>query len=64
MYWTLMFFYGNDDEINLNTKEPEFKSYEWIEPKEAIRRIVLFKKDVYKKALEQLQPYISAFDTN
>ena len=64
MYWSLMFFYGNDDEINLNTKEPEFKAHEWVEPEEAINRIVLFKKDVYKKALKQLQPYISAFDTN
>ena len=51
MYWSLMFFYGDDDEINLNTQEPEFKAFEWIDSEESLNRIIPFKKDVYKKVI-------------
>lgn len=62
MYWSLMFFYGDDDEINLNTQEPEFKAFEWIDSEESLNRIIPFKKDVYKKVIEQFTPIIIAFD--
>lgn len=61
VYWSLLYFCGSDDEINLNTKEPEFKAYEWIEPQEAYNRIVDFKKDTYRQAIDKLIPYINEF---
>ena len=48
-YWHLFFFKGTDDEINLNTKEPEFRSYDWVDIKTAPDLVVEFKKDVYEK---------------
>ena len=61
MYWSLLFFYGSDDEINLNTQEPEFKAYEWVEPMEAVNRIVDFKKEVYRKAVAEFEPVIKNY---
>ena len=61
VYWSLLFFYGSDDEINLATKEPEFKSFEWVEPNEAICRIIDFKKNAYKTALMSLTPIIENY---
>ena len=61
MYWSLLFFYGSDEEINLNTQEPEFKAYEWVEPIEAVNRIVDFKKEVYCKAVAEFEPVIKNY---
>ena len=32
--WLLFHFLGNDNEINVNTKTPEFKNWSWMEPNE------------------------------
>ena len=61
IYWNLLYFYGNDDEIDLNTKEPEFKAYEWVEPREAVERIIDFKKSVYKSAIQELEQTILSY---
>ena len=61
MYWNLLYFFGSDDEINLDTKEPEFKAFEWVDPTEAVKRIVGFKKNAYQQAIAMLQPYINQF---
>ena len=61
MYWSLLFFYGTDSEINLNTKEAEFKAYEWVEPLEAVQRIVNFKKEAYQKALAEFEIFIKNY---
>ena len=58
VYWSLLYFFGSDDEINLNTKEPEFKAYEWIDPQEAVNRIIDFKKDMYEKLVTKMSPLI------
>lgn len=46
-YWHLFFFYGQEDEINLKTAEPEFRSYQWIDIKDTPKLVVEFKYDVY-----------------
>ncbi len=58
--WFLFEFLGEDNEINffVNPEEIEFKSFEWVEPKEAIDRIVEFKKDVYKKVINYFADFI------
>ncbi|MBE6451734.1 MAG: RNA pyrophosphohydrolase [Alphaproteobacteria bacterium] len=61
IYWNLLYFFGSDDEINLNTKEPEFKAFEWVEPNEAVNRIVDFKKQVYQQAINMLSLKICEF---
>ena len=43
--WFITRFLGEEKEINLNTKHPEFIDWKWIEPKLLPQVIVNFKKD-------------------
>lgn len=50
IYWSLVFFDGDDAEINLKTAEPEFSEYRWSTLDEACRLIIPFKKTAYEAA--------------
>mgnify|MGYP001359039848 CR=1 FL=1 len=52
--WFITKFLGNDSEINLNTKHPEFIDWKWIEPKLLPEVIVDFKKDLYLNLLKEI----------
>ena len=52
--WFITKFLGNDSEINLNTKHPEFIDWKWIEPKLLPKVIVNFKKDLYLNLLTEI----------
>ena len=52
--WFITKFLGNDSEINLNTKYPEFIDWKWIEPKLLPEVIVNFKKDLYLNLLKEI----------
>ena len=56
--WYIVRFTGQESEINLNTKHPEFIEWKWIEMNELPNIIVDFKKDVYKKILVELKKFI------
>jgi putative (di)nucleoside polyphosphate hydrolase len=45
---------GNDNEINLNTKNPEFIQWKWIAPEKLPEVIVHFKKNLYIKLLKEI----------
>ena len=57
--WFIARFIGNESEINLNTKNPEFIEWKWINMEELPEVIVDFKKDLYKKLLKELKNFIS-----
>ena len=57
--WFITKFLGTDDEININTKKPEFISWKWIERKELPEVIVSFKKDLYTKLLKEINSFIN-----
>lgn len=61
MYWTLAFFYGDDNEINLNTAEPEFADFCWTDLQAAYDRVTEFKKSAYKIALEAFTHLIAEY---
>ena len=46
--WFLMRFKGNEDEINLRTKHPEFLDWQWIELDKITKYVVNFKLDIYE----------------
>jgi len=46
--WFLMRFIGNDNEINLKTKHPEFLEWQWIEIDEITNFVVDFKFEIYE----------------
>ena len=52
--WFITRFLGQDNEINLNTKHPEFFEWKWIEPKRLPEVIVHFKKDLYENLLKEI----------
>ena len=56
--WFITRFIGNENEINLQTKNPEFIEWKWIIPDELPRTIVDFKKKMYIELLETLKDFI------
>ena len=52
--WFLMKFMGEDGEINLKTKRPEFIEWKWINIKDLTDVVVRFKLEVYKKVQEEI----------
>lgn len=46
--WFLMRFIGQDDDINIATKHPEFSAWKWVKPEELPGLIVPFKKRIYE----------------
>ena len=57
--WFITRFLGQENEINLNTKNAEFIDWKWIEPKLLPEVIVNFKKDLYLKLLAEINLVIS-----
>ena len=57
--WFILKFTGTDDEINLKTSHPEFIEWKWVSPDTLPNIIVDFKKNLYKKLLLKIQPFIS-----
>ena len=56
--WFVIRFTGEESEINLKTKHPEFIEWKWVEIDELPKIIVDFKKDVYEKLLLELKKFI------
>jgi len=52
--WVHSVFEAADSEISIDTEIPEFDSWKWATPQEAIDLVVSFKKDIYRDALTEL----------
>ena len=57
--WFVVKFLGNDNEININTKNPEFIEWKWIDIDFLPDSIVLFKKHIYEEVLVELKKIIN-----
>ena len=57
--WFLMKFTGDDKEINIKTKNPEFLDWKWIDLDEITEVVVDFKLHVYKELKEKVKKIIS-----
>ncbi len=56
--WFVAKFIGNDQEINLKTKNPEFVEWKWIKAEKLPEVIVNFKKNLYHKLLRNIKNFI------
>ena len=56
--WFIMKFTGEDKEINLNTKHPEFLEWKWINHDNITDKVVKFKLHVYEKIKKELKVLI------
>tara|TARA_B100001121_G_C18594654_1_gene576377 strand:- start:196 stop:681 length:486 start_codon:yes stop_codon:yes gene_type:complete len=53
--WFLMRFLGEDNEINIQTKKPEFFEWKWVDLKEITKLVVDFKLHVYKEVQKKVE---------
>ena len=56
--WFVMKFEGKDREINVNTNNPEFLDWKWVDASELPKIVVNFKVNIYKKLLKELSNII------
>ncbi len=57
--WFLLRLNTDDSNINfLNSSRPEFDSWRWVTEEQPMKIVIDFKKEVYKKAMEELLPII------
>ena len=52
--WFLMKFLGHDSEINIKTKNPEFREWKWINLENITDKVVDFKMHVYEEIKKKL----------
>lgn len=64
IYFVLFFFDGDNDEINVKTKYPEFKKTMWNTLDFALDNIIEFKKDAYKQMATVFGPKIDEYIKN
>ena len=57
--WFLMRFNGDEQEINIKTKNPEFLDWKWIELDQITEVVVDFKLHVYKELKEKIKEVIN-----
>ncbi|MGZ9812069.1 RNA pyrophosphohydrolase [Pseudoroseicyclus sp. H15] len=56
--WFLMRYHGSDSGVRLDAHDVEFSEWKWVAPAEIVPAIVAFKRDVYARALAELEPYL------
>lgn len=57
--WFLLKFVGKDSDVLLtNSNKPEFDSWRWDDFWSPLKQVIDFKRDVYKKALNELSTYL------
>lgn len=56
--WFIMRFTGDDSDINIETKHPEFCQWKWIKADILTEVIVPFKKQLYSEVMEEFKQYL------
>ena len=56
--WFIMRFLGDEKEINLKTKNPEFLEWKWIDIDKITEKVVDFKLHVYEKIKTELEDLV------
>ena len=56
--WYLCRFLGRDSDVNIATEHPEFREWKWIEPRRLPDLIVPFKRDLYRRLIEEFSDYL------
>ena len=57
--WFIMRFEGDESEINIKTKHPEFLDWKWIDLEDLTKIAVNFKLNVYTEIKEQLKKVLN-----
>ena len=62
-HWFLMRFLGLDTDVDLMTKHPEFRTFQWVDPWLLPELIVPFKRSLYEAVLAEFAQYLPARDS-
>ena len=57
--WFLMRFTGRDEDIDIKTKHPEFRTWKWVDPAQLPDLIVPFKRQLYTEVLAEFSPLLA-----
>jgi putative (di)nucleoside polyphosphate hydrolase len=57
--WFVIRFVGNESEININTKHPEFLDWKWIDIDDLTKIAVYFKLEVYKQVKSEIEKILN-----
>ena len=57
--WFIVKFKGEENEIDIKTKHPEFLDWKWIDVKDLTTKVVDFKLHVYKEIQKELEKVIN-----
>jgi len=57
-HWYLARFLGQDEDVNIQTDHPEFRDWKWVEPNSLPDLIVPFKRDLYRRLLEDFAEHL------
>ena len=59
--WLALEFLGEDSDIRLDAHEhPEFRQWKWVPLKDLLNYVVSFKRDVYRRVMEEFRPHETA----
>ncbi|HEY8433872.1 MAG TPA: RNA pyrophosphohydrolase [Sphingomicrobium sp.] len=56
--WFLCRFLGRDSDVNIATEHPEFREWRWVEPAQLPDLIVPFKRDLYRRLVDEFADYL------
>lgn len=56
--WYLLRLLSEDSRINIQTEEPEFNQWRWLDPAQLVDSAVPFKREVYASVLAEFAPLI------
>ena len=62
--WFLMRFTGDEQEININTENPEFLDWKWVTLNQITELVVDFKLHVYEELKEKVNKIITETSTH
>ena len=59
--WFAFKFLGHDDEINVQTAQPEFNDWRWFTPDELVEHAICFKQNLYRYLISELYDKLTKF---
>ena len=57
--WFLCRFLGRDSDVDIATSHPEFRDWKWVDPQMLPNLIVPFKRDMYRRLLDEFAPWLA-----
>lgn len=58
--WFLCRFLGTDEDVRIETAEPEFRAWKWADPRDLPAMIVPFKRQLYQAVLHEFAEHLAS----